>query len=36
MVDVTMMIMVMMQGRQMAGVARMVERLAHIQMTRIK
>ena len=36
MVVVTMMIMVMMQGRQMAGVARMVERLAHIQMTRRK
>ena len=30
------MMIVMLQGRQMAGVARMVERLAHIQMTRIK
>ena len=29
-------ITMMLQGRQMAGVARMVERLAHIQMTRIK
>ena len=35
MVVVTLMMIVMLQGRQMAGVARMVERLAHIQMTRI-